>query len=200
MQTILKKQHKAKQKIAQEAIYEAALSVISQSDFEGLKMQEIALAANIATGTLYNYFKNKEDLLYYVDRHLHEDILGIVRKILEEQIPANKQLRRLICEIFSFGEKYHIVFDLAKRSGVYDRTPLEDKKALIEKMQGYLEAVISAGIKQKLFRSVNINRTSSLLFQAMIGVFETHNYLDNYDFGRSKRELTGFFEDYLKRA
>ncbi|MHC4538084.1 MAG: helix-turn-helix domain-containing protein, partial [Planctomycetota bacterium] len=75
MRTISERQRQVKQQAAQEAIYEAALEVISRPDFDGLKMQDIAASAGIVTGTLYLYFKNKEDLLYYVDRKLHEVIL-----------------------------------------------------------------------------------------------------------------------------
>jgi AcrR family transcriptional regulator len=46
-----------------EAIYSATLQIVLQSGFSGLKMPDIAKAAGLATGTLYIYFKNKEDLV-----------------------------------------------------------------------------------------------------------------------------------------
>ena len=198
MSTISEKQHRAKQEAAQQAIYEAALQVISRADFDGLKMQDIASAAGIATGTLYNYFKNKEDLLYYVDRHLHEVIQVIVREISEGQGPADRRLREVVEAIFEFVGKYHVVFDLAERSGVPDRMPVEDKRNLFSQMTGSFEKILVKGIEQGHFRSVDVSRTAKVLFESIIGVFEAHKFLGDYDYSGSRRDLLGLFEDYLR--
>ncbi|MGH7192579.1 MAG: TetR/AcrR family transcriptional regulator [Candidatus Saccharimonadales bacterium] len=46
-----------------ERIVEAALALFRQQGFEATTTREIARAAEIATGTLFNYFPNKEDIL-----------------------------------------------------------------------------------------------------------------------------------------
>jgi len=66
MSIISERQKRARHEVVQQAIYEAAVDIISRSDFEGLRMQEVASAVGIATGTLYNYFKNKAAL--YVEQ------------------------------------------------------------------------------------------------------------------------------------
>lgn len=53
-----------------EAIYAATLQIVLQSGFSGLKMPDIAKAAGMATGTLYIYFKSKEDLVNSLYLHL----------------------------------------------------------------------------------------------------------------------------------
>jgi AcrR family transcriptional regulator len=45
-------------------IFKATLSLVKQKGVAGITMSEIAKAANIATGTLYVYFKSKEELIY----------------------------------------------------------------------------------------------------------------------------------------
>ena len=198
MSTISEKQHRARQEAAKEAIYEAAVDVISRTDFEGLKMQEVASAVGIATGTLYNYFKNKEDLLYYVDRHLHEVIRAIVEEISQRDEPADKRLRELVDAIFEFFDNYRVVFDLAERSGVPGRTRAEDKRAFFKEILGYFEKIFADGIQQGCFRKVDVHQTAMILFETLIGVYETHKCLGDYDFRPSKRALLGVLEDYLK--
>jgi AcrR family transcriptional regulator len=39
-----------------EVIYEATLKLVLETGFNGLKMADVAKAANLATGTLYIYF------------------------------------------------------------------------------------------------------------------------------------------------
>lgn len=46
-----------------DAIFRAALRLVLQDGFSGLKMSDVAKAANLATGTLYIYFASKEELI-----------------------------------------------------------------------------------------------------------------------------------------
>ncbi|NIS54356.1 MAG: TetR/AcrR family transcriptional regulator [Phycisphaerae bacterium] len=198
MSTISERQRQVKQQAAQEAIYEAALEVISRPDFNGLKMQDIAASAGIVTGTLYLYFKNKEDLLYYVDRRLHEAILGQMKEISTRPDPAPQRLSDVIEEVFEFAGKYHVVFDLAERSGVPDRMPSEDKRDLVGRAVGCFEQILADGIESRLFRPVETRRTATVLFNAIIGVLEMHKFFGDYDYEKSKRDLQDTFFDYLR--
>ncbi|MDZ4683088.1 MAG: TetR/AcrR family transcriptional regulator [Saprospiraceae bacterium] len=47
----------------EQAIYQAALRLIQQEGFAGLKMSILAKEAQMAAGTIYLYFKSKEDLI-----------------------------------------------------------------------------------------------------------------------------------------
>jgi TetR/AcrR family fatty acid metabolism transcriptional regulator len=49
-----------------EIIRRAAIEVISKLGFHGATTDRIAQEAKVAVGTIYNYFKNKEDILDYI--------------------------------------------------------------------------------------------------------------------------------------
>jgi TetR/AcrR family fatty acid metabolism transcriptional regulator len=198
MSTISERQRQVKQQAAQEVIFDAALDVISRADFDGLRMQDIAAAARIATSTLYNYFKDKEDLLYYVDRRLHEVVLGKMREISAQASPAPQRLRDVVQEIFQFAGKYHVAFDLAERSGVPDRMSVEDKRGIVDQAVSCFERILTDGIEGRQFRPVDIRRTANVLFNAVIGIYEMHKYIGEYDYDRSKRDLQDMFLDYLR--
>ena len=51
-------------------IFRAALKLVLKDGFSGLKMSVVAKEASIATGTLYIYFKNKEELINQLYLHL----------------------------------------------------------------------------------------------------------------------------------
>lgn len=44
-------------------IYQSALKLVLKEGFSGLKMSAVAREAQVATGTVYIYFKNKEELI-----------------------------------------------------------------------------------------------------------------------------------------
>jgi TetR/AcrR family fatty acid metabolism transcriptional regulator len=47
-------------------ILEAAAARFAQSGYEATSMDDLAIAAEVSKGSLYDYFKNKEDLFYGV--------------------------------------------------------------------------------------------------------------------------------------
>lgn len=51
-------------------ILEAAARVFSRKGFDGATITEIARAAKLAEGSIYNYFRSKEDLLIHIPQHL----------------------------------------------------------------------------------------------------------------------------------
>lgn len=68
-------------------------------------MQEIAQDAGVGVGTLYLYFKNKDDLIVactdeFVERHRRE-----VQKILAADLPADEKVRRYILGRFHTSEE-----------------------------------------------------------------------------------------------
>lgn len=52
--------------------YKATLKLITEIGFAGLTMQKIAKKAGVATGTLYIYFKNKNELVNKLYGFLHK--------------------------------------------------------------------------------------------------------------------------------
>lgn len=65
-----------------EAIMEAAVHLFAQNGYVETKLDEIAALAEFGKGTLYNYFKNKDDLLLCA----FEYALSKVTAYLEEQL------------------------------------------------------------------------------------------------------------------
>ena len=54
---------KKKSELIRKAILDAAVKVVAQKGYYNAKTAEIAEEAGVAAGTIYNYFKNKDDLL-----------------------------------------------------------------------------------------------------------------------------------------
>ncbi|MDR5695295.1 MAG: TetR/AcrR family transcriptional regulator [Armatimonadota bacterium] len=51
-------------------ILEAARKVFAKRGFEGARISEVAKEAGVAEGTIYNYFRSKEDLLIHIPEHI----------------------------------------------------------------------------------------------------------------------------------
>jgi TetR/AcrR family fatty acid metabolism transcriptional regulator len=56
----------SKKAARKQSILQAAIEVFSNSGFKNSSISEIAKRANVAEGTIYQYFKNKEDLFFSI--------------------------------------------------------------------------------------------------------------------------------------
>lgn len=81
-----------KKKVKRQSIIDAAIEVFSRNGFQDSTISEIAQKANVAEGTIYQYFRNKEDLFFsipidktkefYEELELHlQGINGAMNKI-----------------------------------------------------------------------------------------------------------------------
>ncbi|SEM29336.1 transcriptional regulator, TetR family [Syntrophus gentianae] len=66
------KQHKKKD-LRRKQIIEAAIEVFGNNSFKEASISEIAQRAKIAEGTIYQYFKNKEDLFFSIPAEMIEE-------------------------------------------------------------------------------------------------------------------------------
>lgn len=71
-----------------QAILSATQQLLSQHGFHGFSMKQLAKEAGVAAGTVYLYFKDKEDLI----RQLHEQILIEVAEAVFAKHDASKPL------------------------------------------------------------------------------------------------------------
>ncbi|MHB8898703.1 MAG: TetR/AcrR family transcriptional regulator, partial [Thermoguttaceae bacterium] len=49
-----------------DAIYQGAVTVLAEHGLDGATMDRVAAAAGVAKGSLYNYFRSKDELLSFV--------------------------------------------------------------------------------------------------------------------------------------
>lgn len=78
-----------------EAILRAAIRVFAGNGYFNSKVADIAREAGVADGTVYLYFKSKEEILHSIfDRNMEEAITAS-RKQLDEITDAREKLRRI---------------------------------------------------------------------------------------------------------
>jgi TetR/AcrR family fatty acid metabolism transcriptional regulator len=88
-------------------ILDAAEKIIGEKGFSRATITDIAKAAEVAEGTVYEYFKNKEDLLFSIFSEHFQNHLESLDEIFEIKTPLRK-LSRFI--------RYHFLIFLAQPS------------------------------------------------------------------------------------
>ena len=85
-------------------IKEVALRVFAEKGFAKARVSEIARQAGVADGTIYLYFKNKDDLLIRIFEEEMDGIIPQVRERVSEGKTAYEQLERFIDAHFDLVE------------------------------------------------------------------------------------------------
>lgn len=78
-----------------EAILRAATGVFARNGYFNSKVADIASAAGVADGTVYLYFKSKEDILHSIFDRSVDKAIADARKQLEQLDDPREKLRRI---------------------------------------------------------------------------------------------------------
>lgn len=85
-----------KEKPKYNQILDAAVEVIAENGFHRSQVSKIAKKAGVADGTIYLYFKNKEDLLVSLFQNKMGNFIERIRKATENVDKADEKLFALI--------------------------------------------------------------------------------------------------------
>lgn len=197
MSSLHEKQKLAVEELTKQAVYEAAVEVITEKSFEKLTMQDIANKAQIATGTLYNYFRNKEDLLMYVDQTLHAFVLEKAKELAELEIEAPDKLKNFSQTLFDECIQFRFVFDSVERLVAGNPDLLKKHEGHLRYIVELIAKIIEEGIGAGTFRKVDAEMVARMYFMGMLGIFDstvccTKEYLEEL-----KHSHHAFFDDYL---
>jgi TetR/AcrR family fatty acid metabolism transcriptional regulator len=79
-----------------ERILDAAIKVFAAEGFYNAKVSQIAQAAGVADGTIYLYFKSKDDLLIQLFEDRMERVNATLREALASEESSSARLKRVV--------------------------------------------------------------------------------------------------------
>jgi TetR/AcrR family transcriptional regulator, fatty acid metabolism regulator protein len=94
-----------KKDIRRQQIIQSATEVFGKSNFQNASISEIAQKANVAEGTIYQYFKNKEDLFFSIPAQRTEEFCEELNLHLQGIDDAVNRIRKLIWYYLYFFKK-----------------------------------------------------------------------------------------------
>jgi len=143
-----------------EEILSAAEKVFAAKGFFPTTMSDIAREAEFGTGTLYKYFKSKEELYFTLIDEKVEEINRLVKTELLQKTSAVERIKKVLGLQFEFFERKRDFFKIyISERNRFEWTVKDDLgKGLHEKMVAYiniLAKVMRQGIKEGKFRPLN---------------------------------------------
>ena len=135
-----------------EGIINAAVMVFAEKGFNKAKISEIAELAGVGSGTVYEYFKSKDDLLLKIPVKRFEQYIDRASQAFEIKSPR-RRLRRLIKYHFSsFLEERQFLRVFLLELQMHKRFYGSEGFESFRKYFGIVEDVIEQGKDQGVFR------------------------------------------------
>jgi Transcriptional regulator len=149
-------------------ILEAAIEAIAESGFHHCQVSKIARLAGVADGTIYLYFKNKEEILIRVFEERMGDFIAKIRCGIIQGRTMEARLRTIVRTHFSYMEQNR---SLAIVTQLELRQPNQRVRlainALIMDYFNLIEEVIRQGIEYGDIPNTDIRVARQMIFGSL---------------------------------
>jgi TetR/AcrR family transcriptional regulator, fatty acid metabolism regulator protein len=152
-----------------EAILRAATQVFARNGYFNSKVADIARAAGVADGTVYLYFKSKEEILHSVFDRSVGDVISEGRRQIEALADPREKLRRIAhlhLDRLGADRDLAVVFQVELRSST--KFMEEFSAAGVAEYLGLIRAAVEEGQRAGVFRrELKANVAAKVLFGAL---------------------------------
>jgi TetR/AcrR family transcriptional regulator, fatty acid metabolism regulator protein len=152
-----------------EAILRAATTVFAHNGYFNSKVADIARAAGVADGTVYLYFKSKEDILHSIFDRSVEEGLDAARKQIESVADPKEKLRQIAMlhlERLGADRDLAVVFQVELRGST--KFMQEFSAAGFAEYLTLIRATFEEGQRAGVFRAeLNAKVVAKILFGAL---------------------------------
>jgi len=148
-----------------EDIIKIAAKLFSEKSFHDVKMDEIAEELGIAKGTIYLYFKSKEQLYLKILEDSHESIESILEREIANDDPSQIKLKKVLSIIFSFYRRNLDVLKILSRDETHlIKEHFEFTELWRMRRLKLYEKILDKGIKEGSFSIQNTTLTALIIF------------------------------------
>ena len=152
-----------------DAILRAAIDVFAERGFFSAQVADVARAAGVAAGTVYLYFKSKDDLLVSIFDRSMRDAIAEARSMAADVRDPRERLRRFAAlHLGRLGRDRNlaVVFQVELRQST--KFMERFSSTLLRDYLGLIRDAIADGQRAGMFRpDINATVTAKMLFGAL---------------------------------
>jgi AcrR family transcriptional regulator len=156
-------------------IIKAAQKIFAQKSYEKATLDEIAKEAEYGKGTIYNYFKGKEDLFINLIQHGLSQMEENITKVISENMNCREQLEKILIEVKKFYKKNSDFFRVQIKE--YGRLVLykdgDFKENLMKSyhfMVNGISGILKRGIENSEIRNINTDKSAEFFIFMIRGL------------------------------
>lgn len=168
-------------------IADAARELFTNYGYKAVSMDSIAQKADVAKGTLYLYFKDKEALFYYLLKEFLEEFSLLLREIEDRRLNLTDEIVEVVYHLLRFRRSQKFLFRIFTEAHELNSTIAKNGVKMIDdQIAAYLKRRLAPVFEGKELNTdiivfVIIKSYSALAFEWE----ESHEPLDERRISRS---------------
>ena len=172
---IYERKQREKERRRQEII-SAAREIFSAKGFNSATMEEIASKAELSPGTLYLYFKNKEELHTSLSIDILAYLGGELEKVVDQNISVEEKIERfrdVFIDVYDYDSSILInLFHLQSGETLHNLSDevMQELKKYSSRAHRAIIAVVKEGIEKGLFINEHPVALADVLWATYSGV------------------------------
>ena len=190
--------------LKKQEILKAAMRMFAQNGVVKTKMADIAVAAGIGKGTIYEYFRSKEDIFAEAYSHIFLNTETRIAEVLESPLEPEEKLRGLMSvtlEEFLVGDggEFAGIMMSFWSEGVRNKNErimeIIDLKKIYSEYRAMISAILEEGMAKGQFRDMDTHVTASVIIGAMDGILL--QYIMDRDVFSPEEAIAALLDSYL---
>ncbi|MDP2960495.1 MAG: TetR/AcrR family transcriptional regulator [candidate division Zixibacteria bacterium] len=147
-----------------EKIIQVASELFARNDFGRVQMDLVAEKADVAKGTLYNYFESKEKLYFSIIQCRLENLLSLLENTFDKREDVRINLKSFVTHFYGFMLKYPSFYLLCKKEeGKLNSDQKGELSLMRRKIKKLLVKVLEEGVEREIFRKTNMDSVADLI-------------------------------------
>ncbi|MGG6314262.1 TetR/AcrR family transcriptional regulator [Paenibacillus macerans] len=176
-------------------VVEAAEKSFALFGYKATTMDHVAKIANVAKGTIYTFFTNKEELFDEILRSIISEMRRIIELEVDEEKPFFENLHRAMDALLEFRSEHELLIKLSQEVRDFGtpkaREGLEQvENAILE----YLERHLARSVQREEIRPFDPKLVAFVVFKLYIAI--TSDWNKNNE-PLSKGQIKEFIRDFL---
>jgi len=149
-------------------IMRSAATVLAEKGYNGTTMEEIAAKLLMTKGSMYYYFKNKDDLLYQCHQMIMEISLDRIEKVVNSDLnPIEKLRNALKGHILLATSEKSMFMVMGKPNQNFSDLQLQEILKLRRSYSLYFDKILTEGIEKQVFDHVDVKMVRMIILGAL---------------------------------
>ncbi len=178
-------------------IIRSAANVVYEKGFHGTTMEEIAAQLLMTKGSLYYYFKNKEDLLYQCHKIILDISINKIEEILESEESSKKKIEDVIRSHIHLSIEENEMFSLIDNPE--DTFSNDNLEKIVSRRSYYakcIDRILEEGVNKGEFEDIDIKMSRLIILGTLNWIQQWYKPDGDY----SPQEIADYFVKKLLKT
>ncbi|AMX84450.1 TetR family transcriptional regulator [Geobacillus subterraneus] len=152
-------------------IIEAASQSFAAFGYKATTMEQIAKLANVGKGTIYTFFKSKEELLDEIVSSLIAEIKAEAEQAMDPSLPFSENVHRALYRILEFRQRHQLTAKLLQEVRSIGTAAVQEVLTKLDRaMVEFIRQKIETAVEKGEIRPCNAEITAFLMLKMYIAL------------------------------